>query len=443
MTNTILDQERNISDIIDNEYKSYAMYVLESRAIPSYIDGMKPVHRKLLYSMINNYKGKKIKLNELGSSIASVAAYHHGESSAQGAAVTLTADWNNNIPVFRGYGNFGTRLIQESAAPRYIFADLSQEFYKYFTDFNVCTAHKDVDNPEPQQYLPVIPWVLVNGIEGIAVGFACRYLPHNPKDIAKACIKAVKGKLKDDYVLPVSFPGFKGEVTQDNITKVTTRGIIDRVKRNNWLISEVPWGYDREKIFVTLDKMVEQGKIQDFEDQCDDSGFKFLVKMDNTQDGKCALNPIEYFKLEKSFTENYTALDESGNIVLFDNKVQIIKRFVEFRISKVKQRIQYDIDKIDNEISWFTNKQRFVSDVVTRTIDLLQYKRSDLVDFCMNEYSVEKEIASRLISTPVYDMTSDMIEDLHNKINQLKDERSKLSNSDPSDVYLEMLSKII
>lgn len=432
---------KTVTEIIDNEYKAYAMYVLENRAIPSYIDGFKPSHRKILYSMLNYYKGKKVKVAELGTSISQFN-YHHGETSAMGAAITLTANWNNNMPIFRGHGNFGTRLIQEAAAPRYIFADLNPDFYKYFNDFDVCNKHIDLENPEPQQYLPTIPWILVNGIEGIAVGFACKFLSHSTKDIAKACTLAVKNKLKDSYVLPVTLPGFKGEIIQEDHNKIITRGIVERTKRNTWTITEVPWGYDREKFFNQLDKMLEQNKIVDFEDMCDESGFKFVVKMDTVTDAKCEKDPIEFFKLEKAFTENYTALDENGRIILFNNKLEIIRRFVDFRIAKVGERIAYDINKLSNDINWLTTKLSFVKDVVNKKINLLKFTRAELHETCMQKYNIEKDISTKLLSIPVFDMTTDMIAELEAKIEKLNNDKTTLIESDPTEIYLSMLKTI-
>ena len=432
---------RSITDIIDTEYKQYAMYVLENRAIPSFCDGLKTVHRKILYSAINQYKGKKVKVAELGSSLPSYG-YHHGEGSAMSAVVTLTADWNNNIPIFRGYGNFGTRLVQTSAAPRYIFCDLNPDFMKYFCDDVVCTSRNDHEHPEPMQYLPIIPWVLVNGIEGIAVGFACKFLPHATKDIAKACIKAVKGRLKESDIIPVTLPGFKGEIIQDSHNRIITKGIVSRVKRNTWSITEVPWGFDREKYFNILDKMIEQNKIQDFTDQCDDSGFNFLIKMDTKQDETCEKNPIEYFKLEKPITENYTALNENGKIIIFDNKIQIINKFVEFRIKKVQERIEYDIIKLRSKVNWYKLKQSFIIDVIKGVIDIKNITKANLIDFCIKKYDIETDEVTRLISTPIYDMTSDMVNDLTDKINKCQSEINILEISDPSEIYINMLKNV-
>lgn len=434
---------KKVTEIIDTEYRGYAMYTLENRAIPSYIDSFKTSGRKLVYAMINQFKGKKVKVAELGSSLPSYN-YHHGEVSAMGAAVTLTADWNNNIPVFRGYGNFGSRLIQESSAPRYIFCDLNPEFKKYFLHNEVCNKNKDLDNPEPQQYLPLIPWILVNGIEGIAVGFACKYLPHDPKDIVKACIKAANGRLKTDFKLSVKIPHFKGTIEHDpeNEKRVVTTGIVTRERRNIWVISELPYGYDREKYFTVLSKMVDKNLIRDFEDRCDESGFNFLIKMDNANDAECAKNPIEFFKLEKSITENYTALDEEGKLILFNNKIDIIHKFVEFRIGKVREYIDFEINRVNKELHWCNTKLNFITDVINKDIDVMSIKKVDLVELVKNKYDIEDDICTRLISTPMYNMTQDQIEELKSTISSLSLKLDELNATNERELYINLLKGI-
>ena len=436
----MINSNATIKEVIGTAYKSFSMYVLENRAIPCYIDGMKSVHRKLFYAMLNEHRGKKTKVSDLGG--ISKFNYHHGESSAMGAAVTLTAEWNNNVPLFQGHGNFGSRLIQEAAAPRYIFASVNPEINKYFSDFEVCDKNSDEDSPEPQTYLPNIPWVLVNGVEGIAVGFACRYLPHSPVDIAKACQLAIKGKLKDDYVIPVTFPGFRGEVIQETPTKVVTRGIVTRVKRNTWQITEAPWGYDRDQMFNQLDKMMADNKIVDFDDDCNDTGFNFLVKLDSACDAKCQKDPIAYFKLEKAFTENYTALDETGKLRLFESKPEIIRAFVEYRVKKIGDKIQYDIKDVSAKLTWAMLKLNLISDVLDRKIDLLAMKRADLIAYTVDEYAASEENATKLTQIPIVDMTSDKLADLRLEIAKLGAALEDLRRLDPTDVYTARLSAI-
>lgn len=436
------ENTKTVSSIIDDEYKEYAMYVIESRALPSYIDGFKPTTKKLLYAMLNHFKGKKHKVVEIGGSLSSVANYHHGETSAMGAVVTMTAEWNNNVPIFKGFGNFGSRLIQEASAPRYIFAELNNDFYKYFSDFDVMTKNKDVDNPEPQQYLPNIPFVLVNGIEGIAVGFACKFLPHDVKDIAKACLNVVNGDTVKQELIP-SFPHFKGEVIKVDDKQYITKGIVEKTKSNQFTISEVPIGYDRQKYFEVLDDLLTKNKISDFQDYCNENGFQFIVKA-NKEQLENITEPYSFFKLEKSITENYTAIDENGNLIIFKDKDEIIRRFVKFRLGKIQEQLNFDIDKINREIAFLESKEKFITLVVNNELDIKNMTREILVSYCKENVMTNGcENINGIISLPFYEMTTDKVEKLKKDINGMKKEVKKLQTTKPKDIFVERLNKII
>lgn len=435
--------DRSIGDVIDKEYLDYSMYTLENRAIPSIIDGLKMVHRKLLYAMINEYKGKKTKNADLSG--ISKFGYHHGEMSAAKAIETLTAEYNNNVPVFQGHGNFGSRMIQEAAAPRYIFSSLNEKFHDYFGDFEVCPPHKDSDNPEPQTYLPYIPWVLVNGIEGIAVGFATKFLPHDPKDLAKACSAYLNGK-KIPELIP-KFPDFTGTVTQDTengiIGKYIVRGMVERAKRNTWHISEVPYGHDRESIFNMLTKMEDENKLSDFEDECDKSGFKFTVKLNGEQDEKCQKNPLAYFKLEKSVTENYTTLDENGKLKLFKNKTEIIKYFCDYRLTKVAEKLEFDKAKLDGEIAWLKSKYNFINDVANNRVILKDKKKDEWLTILPGKYKCSEDDSRNLLNIAVIDMTQDYLANLQSKIKDKQNQLIEVSKLVPKEVFLSKLKTLI
>lgn len=442
---TSIKNMQSITETIDDAYKSYAMYVLENRAIPSYIDGFKPVHRKLFYTMINDHKNKKVKCSD--ASGISKYGYHHGEASAAGALITLSAAWNNNVPLFSGHGNFGSRLIQDAAAPRYIFVSNNPEAGKYFKDFEVCDESTDDDSPEPRTYLPTVPWVLVNGIEGIAVGFACRFLPHHPADLVKACRLAMQGRLKDDHHIPVTFPGFKGKVIQESPTKVVTEGLVIREKRNTWRITEAPWGYDRETLFNQLTKLIDDGKIQDFEDECDESGFNFSIKMDSASDAKCSKDPIGYFKLTRSFVENYTTLDENGKLRVFDSKVELIRAFVDYRLKKVGDKLDFEIGALTEKMRVLENKLNFVDNVINKRVDIAKHTRASLTALLTSSYKVTDPLVSpneinRLIEIPMVDMTLDKIESMKADLADLERKLAEVKLTTIEGRYLKLLGEI-
>lgn len=431
---------KSVTETINTDYKEYAQYVLSNRAIPCYIDGFKPCARKLLYAMLNQHKGKKTKISDLGG--ISNVGYNHGETSAMGAAINMAADWSNNVPVFQQHGSFGSRLIPEAAAPRYIYASLNETFYKYFTDFDVLDPRPDIDDPEPRTYLPNIPWVLVNGIKGIAIGFACEYLPHDPVDIAKACKLALSNRLKDDTILTPSFPGFFGTVEAETHNKFITTGKIERSKRNTWEISELPWGVNREKFFNQLVKMELEGLIQDFDDNCSDT-FNFTIKVNTKQDAEIQKDPIKYFKLQKSYTENYTALDENGSLVLFETKIEIIKKFVAFRLKKIQDQLDYEISKCEKELYWLNAKLSFVKDVLDEKISFKTTTRKQLTDHCIKVYNIDSTTATRLVNISIVDITKDMVSQLEDKIDSVTKTKTEFEQSDSKQLLVERLDDII
>lgn len=435
---------RSISDIIDTEYLEYSMYVLEQRAIPSAIDGMKKVHRKLAYAMLNVHGGKKTKLSDL-SGISSLN-YHHGEASAAGAAVTLTADWNNNCPIFTGHGNFGSRLIQEAAAPRYIYCSLSAEFRKIFIDEEVAPKALDVEDPEPCHYLPIIPWVLVNGISGIAVGFATDILPRSIKDLTdatKKCLKNPAKYLSDNVPIPPTFPHFRGKISQESDTGLTwsTTGIIDFIGKNTYKISELPIGYDRESYITLLNKLLDSDKIRDYDDDCSEAGFGFTVKVSGAQKEQVDKDPIAYFKLKKTHSENLTTLGYDGKLKLFNSIPELVHYFCEYRTKKFGDKIQYDKDKLSIEISNLTDKMKFISDVVDDEIPLRETSKASMLEY-IAKWITPSEYGKTFVNIPLYSCTTDEVEKLSKMIQSKKEELIELGKMTSEKLFEHKLETI-
>lgn len=390
----------SISSVIDNDYKRYAMYVLENRAIPSVIDGFKPVQRKLFYAM-EKESSAKVKAAELGGKLSSYG-YAHGETSAQSAVVGMAQSWANNIPEFIGHGNFGTRLIQEAAAPRYIYLSRNPLISKIFVDSDVLKSNDDEDHPEPHHYLPIIPWILVNGVKGIAVGFAVNILPRSPKDLIEACREyMLSGKISNP--LMPSFPNFKGKVEQVEDGKFVTTGIIEKGPRNSYVITELPWGYDRETYFNILIALAEAKKISSFEDHCDKSGFKFIVKMDPEQRDAAEKDLIKYFKLFKSYSENYTTLDEHGKLKVFNHVSDIIEYFCRYRLAKKKMQLDHDIEALREEINVLKMKERLIRTVISEgMIDQISKMSLSAFKSLVEKCVMRKDYVDSFIRIPIY-----------------------------------------
>lgn len=431
---------KSITEIINTDYLEYSMYTLENRAIPSAIDGFKPVHRKLVYAMINVHGGKKTKVVDLGS--ISALSYHHGEASAMEAVNTLTAPYNNNCPVFTGYGNFGSRLVQEASSARYVYASLSSEFKKYFIDTEIAPIAYDPENPEPAHYLPTIPWVLVNGVEGIAVGFATKILPRSIKVLTEEvlrCLKSPSAYIKANKAIPPSYPEFRGSVISgEEKNQWITMGIVEYIGKYTYKISELPIGYDRETYVSLLHDMIDTDKIRDFEDDCSEAGFGFTIKLSAVQKDKADIDPLKYFKLIKPKTENITTIGVDGKLKIFESHAELVAYFVEYRLTKFKEKLEFEQKNIRQDISESNDRIKFILAIINRKIDFRALNKTELLEYISVNITTQ-EWGPKFINIPLYSCTTDAVVSLRLKIKGLESSLTSLLKETAYSRYLSVL----
>ena len=435
--------KRTVSEIIDTEFKEFSMYTIESRAIPSAIDGLKITGRKILYAMINEHGGKKVKVAELGGGLAKFN-YHHGEVSAMGTAVGMSQDWSNNVPLLTGHGNFGSRLVPEAAAPRYIFSSLSENYKKYFTDVEVCPFAFDKENPEPAFYLPIIPWVLVNGISGIAVGFKADILPRSPKDLieaTKACLANPSSFLKENKIILPSFPSFKGKIEHIALNQYKTIGTIEYVGRYLYKISELPIGFDRESYMEFLNGLIDKDLIKEYEDQCSKDGFGFEVKLTASQKMVADRDLNKYFRLEKSHTEILTTLGFDGKLKIFETVAELIHYFVEYRLTKFEDKINFDVKANNEELEELIARAKFIKQIVDQKVDFRNKTKTQLLEYISINVT-DKDFAKKFINIPLYECTQDEVNKLLVKIEKVKEHLIQLSKLTSSKLFKLHLSLI-
>lgn len=436
-------EQRTLTDIIDREFREFSMYTIENRAIPSCIDGFKPTQRKLVYAMLNEHKGNKVKVAELGGGLAKYN-YHHGEGSAQGAAVGLGQDWNNNAPVFTGHGNFGSRLVPEAAAPRYIFASISENFKKYFVDTEVSPKAFDPENPEPAFYLPIIPWVLVNGVSGIAVGFKTEILPRSVESLVEAtreCLKSPVKFLKANKAITPSFPAFKGNVKHVDGNQWKSSGLVEYLGKYTYKISELPIGFDREAYVEFLNILLDKDMIRDYDDVCSKDGFGFEVKVSVQQKATIDKDPLKYFKLERTHTEILTTLGYDGKLKIFNSVAELIHYFVTYRTQKFGDKIAYDIAENERDVNELSLKVKFINLVINNKIDFRKSTKQQLLDFIAKNVSLE-DFAKRFINIPLYECTQDEVNKLETKIIEKNKVLEVLRKTTPEDLYKARLNSL-
>lgn len=393
----------NVTELIDGQYKDYSKYVLYSRAIPHMIDGLKPSQRKILYTALKTANTSRIKTASLSGNTISQANYHHGDASLNDAITKMVQLHSNNIPLLEGEGSFGSRLVPDAAAPRYTYVKMSQNFEKYFADTMVADKSIDPEDPEPAFYLPIIPWVLVNGVKGIAVGFATDIQPRNPKEIAKLCQAYLKGKNIDKETLLPYYPEFEGKIYEE-LDSVYCEGNFTLTGQTKLEITEVPVGFTRESYVQVLNKLEETGKIVSYTDKCDKTGFKFDVTLKRGKKMKDH-QIVRLFKLKKKINENITVIDHEGKLKVYDSPIDIIKEFCDYRLGKYEERYEYLIEEGISALDIIKAKVKFIELIIQGTLDFKNKNRKTIKKELSTTF--KPDIIEILIKMPIYSLCQD------------------------------------
>jgi DNA gyrase/topoisomerase IV subunit A len=434
--------EYPISSIAHKEWKSFALYTIENRAIPNMIDGLKNVQRFYLYSSIVNAKNDFKKVSAIAG-VVSDYGYNHGESAAAGAGQLMAADWSNNICLVEGRGSFGTRLVQSAAAPRYTYSKLHSNFHKYVKDLKLSPVHPDPEHEPPAFYIPVIPLVLANGIKGIATGFATNILPRDPNDLIRACKEYITtGKITKRVA--VKYPHFSGEVVYDaQDQKYYCNGTYERKGKTVLLITEIPYGYDREGYVEVLDKLEEKGDIVSYDDLCDKQGFRFEVKLKQQisalwDDEKI----VKEFKLSKPLSENLTVIDHNGRLKEYTDERDLIVDFCNFRSTILQKRIDLRLNEHREEARWLKVKMQFIEAVLDDVIRFKNKSRAEVEKQILSCTDAQADDLDRLLKISIVSLTHDMVKELVKQIKETEKTIKYWMSTTPKQQFIDDLEEI-
>lgn len=442
--------ERSLQSIMENEAKEYAIYTVENRAIPNLIDGFKPVQRFVIHRALDLGRGNKEKFHKLASVAGGVAdlGYHHGEGSAQDAGALMANTWNNNYPLLDGQGNFGSRLVQKAAASRYIFCRISENFRNVYKDSDIAPVHKDKEHVPPAFYLPIIPTVLLNGVQGIATGYSTKILPHSFESVVECTKLALQGKL--DKEPQVQIPLFRGETVTAEDGSVELRGTYKFTSSSQMYISELPPKFDRETyVEKVLEPLVDKNFIT-YVDDCSKTGFGFKIKFKKDYD----LNSIHLddaakhdkimrdFKLVEKMSQFIVVIDENGKLNdKFTCSSELIKHFVEVRKKYVVKRIEHKIVEVDAAFKLALTKALFIKEVIEGSI-VIQGKTRKQLTAELEKNPTYKDHVEKLVSLNIYHMTSDEAKKLAQSARELKEELKYWNETTPEAEYLKDLEAL-
>ena len=439
--------EKTITEFLSVEYKDFAMYSIEGRAIPSCIDGFKPSQRKVIHVANQIWKTgneKVLKIFQLSGKVASDVFYHHGDASLNSAIINMAQKFKNNAPLLEEDGQFGSLRSPQAGAPRYIGTKLSDNFRLMYKDFDLLNyKEEEGEKIEPEFFLPIIPTVLINGSSGIAVGFATNILNRDVKSVTDSCIKVLTEK-KIEEIAP-SLREFTGDFVQDteNHKRWIIRGKIERLNTSTVKITELPPSMTFEKYEDLLDKLCETKEIVSYDDNCKDS-IEYIIKFTRSDLEKATDEKlIKMFKLEEASTEIFSTLDENGKLKIFETTSEIIEYFVAFRLSYYHKRKEFMLAKMNHDLKILSNRGRFIKAILDEKLKINNVSKALIIEGIV-EMNLDKidDSYDYLLRMPIYSLTKELFEKLKEDFTTKKGEIKKLEETDPKDMYLDDLNDL-
>jgi DNA gyrase/topoisomerase IV subunit A len=357
---------------LNKSLREYAIYTIENRALPAATDGLKPSQRKALFAVMN--KTDKIKTISLAGEMISKEIYLHGDAAAAETISKMAAPYTNNICWLQGIGSFGTRVSPTGwGQPRYTYVKLSNETKSMMlTDKNIVPMVDNYDGStkEPWTFLPLIPTVFVNGASGMATGWSTEILRRNPIELIERTIEALDnkklGKLEPYYEF------YKSPSVKLENNKWQFKGVVKKIDNSNCIIEELPPWMTLDKLTKTLNQLIEQDKIVDYQNASTKT-ISIEVKFKRNQIADWDEEKlISFFKLTEIQTErivviidnDWTSETLSDNLTKmvynYDNPEQLIKDFVKWRLKWFKRRYEQLVkENTDDLLYWMSLKACF------------------------------------------------------------------------------------
>lgn len=364
-------QPRKITEEVQQSYLDYAMSVIVSRALPDVRDGLKPVHRRILYSMWSTGLRASAKFRKSATVVGEVLGkYHpHGDAAVYDSMVRLAQDFSLRYPLVWGQGNFGSMDGDSAAAYRYTEAKLKPIADEMLLDIEKDTVNFiptfDGTHQEPVVLPAKLPQLLLNGTMGIAVGMATNIPPHNLTELTDAIAHLIDNPEADidDLMNFIKGPDFPTggiiynsreikEAYSVGKGKIVTRGKADIVETKSGsfqiVISEITYATNKATMITRIADLVKEGKLQgikDLRDESDKDGVRIVVELKKDAYPQKILNSLySNTDLQKNFNVNMLALVDGIEPQILNLK-SILEHFIKHRQIVVTRRTQYDLQK--------------------------------------------------------------------------------------------------
>ena len=438
-------EQVNIDQQMRSAYIDYSMSVIVSRALPDVRDGMKPVHRRVLFGMDGlglSYSGQTKKSARIVGEV--LGKYHpHGDTSVYDTMVRMAQDWSLRYPLVKGQGNFGSMDGDSPAAMRYTEAKLEKLAEEVLADLDKDTVdfqnNFDDTLQEPTVLPTKAPLLLLNGASGIAVGMATNMAPHNlsetcdaicayidnPEITVEELMHFIKGPdfptggiIQGRQGIKDAFETGRGRIVIRSKTEIE----VSDSGRETIVVTEIPYMVNKREMIEKIAEMVESKKIEGISyinDESSRKGVRVVIKLKQGANSNVVLNTLfKYTPLQSSFSVNNVALVDGRPRTL--NLKELIKYFVKHRHDVVVRRTKFDLDKAQKRAHILEGLLKAL-DVIDRIIAIIRASSSveDAKNSLMTEFGFSDAQATAIVEMRLRQLTGLEREKLQSEYDEL------------------------
>ena len=453
---------------IDNEMIHFSTYDC-ARSIPNMVDGLKISLRKILFSAFKRKLTSEIKVAQFSGYVSEHSAYHHGEASLNGAIVNMAQNFvgSNNINLLEPNGQFGTRLHggDDSASERYIFTMLNPLTRSIFPDADDSVLNYQNDDGtivEPDYYVPIIPFALINGISGIGTGFSCSIAPYNPITI----IDYLKGKLTNKDISTIEFlpyyEGFKGTVSKIADQKYLIKGVYEKIADDKIRITELPVGTWTMPYTSFIESLVDgvidkNGKkssplLRDFTSISTEVTVDFMIvfprgklaQLEGEVDANNCNGVEKLLKLSTTVsTTNMHMFNSECKLHKYASPEEIIDDFYGVRIDIYHKRKAYLIAEMEKKLVRLSNRAKYIQETLAGTIDLRRKKTDQVTELLtQKQYATIDGDFKYLIKMPMDSVTEENVTNIMKEKETTETELDTLKKTTVEKMWLGELSNL-
>jgi len=457
------------NDFVDKELIHFSTYDC-ARSIPNMVDGLKTSLRKILFSAFKRKLTAEIKVAQFSGYVSEHSSYHHGEASLNGAIVNMAQNFvgSNNINLLEPQGQFGSRLQggDDSASERYIFTflnPLTRALFPEADDGVLNYLDDDGTEVEPEYYVPIIPFALINGTSGIGTGFSCNIQPYRPKTIIEYLKHKLQGKPTECIEFVPYYEGFRGTVKAlDGEHKYLIKGLYEKVAEDKVRITELPigtWTMPYTSFLETLmDGTTDKaGKkvaptIRDFVSVCTEIAIDFTVtfqkgklqELEETTDAN-GVNGIEkLLKLTTTVSNtNMHMFNSEFKLHKYATTEEIIDDFYTVRLGVYRKRKAFQVVEMEKRLVNLSNRARYIQETLSSKIDLRRKTATQVTELLttMGFAKIDDDY-KYLIKMPMDSVTNEKVEIIMKEKEQTELELNVLKSTPLESIWLRELEHL-